>query len=233
MSNPATLFVTAFIDLHIPHEEHKTIDMRIGNFEKLARTGIPLAVFVSKKYVDRIMDMVEIYKNIKVHKIVEIEDTYVYKLFEHYKDNLPSMRYEIKDKFEFLSLMNAKLEFMRDVMNTYGTMFMQYAWIDFNIWYIFKNDLEVTKQLQFYVSHRLKDGGVHIPGCWQRGREGDLLWNKINWRFCGGFFMGASRNMKNFVDIFFNNIERIIHEKKILTWEVNIWSHLENECVSL
>jgi hypothetical protein len=229
MKDPKTLFVSAFIDLHIPHEEHKTIEMRIGNFEKLAKTGILIAVFTSKKYIDRIMDIVEKYPNVRVHKVIEIEDTHAYKLFYLYKDSLPPVRYAIKDKFEFLSLMSAKIEFMKDAMDLYGNTFEQYSWVDFNIWYIFKNDYEIAKRLWFYQTHSLKYDGVYIPGCWQKGREADLLWNRINWRFCGGFFMGKAASIRDFVDRYFNNIENIIHEKKMLTWEVNIWSYLENE----
>lgn len=229
MLNPTTLFVSAFIDLHIPHEEHKTIDMRIGNFKKLAKTGVPIVVFVSKKYLESVHDICKEHQNVKLHKIVEIEDTLMYKLFEPYMDNLPPVRYAIKDKFEFLSLMSAKMEFMRDAIETYGGMFKQYAWIDFNIWYIFKDDMSVTKRLWFYATHELNKDGVFMPGCWQKGREADLLWNRINWRFCGGFFVGRLASVQDFLKVFFNNIEKIMEEKKSLTWEVNIWSHLEND----
>jgi len=229
MKAPKTLFVSAFIDLHIPHEEHKTIDMRVGNFEKLARTGVPIALFTSKKYMDRMMNIVEAYPNVRIHKVVEIEDTLTYKQFEPYRDSLPPIRYAIKDKFEFLTLMNAKLEFMRDVMDTYGDTFPQYSWIDFNIWYIFKHSIEITKRLWFYATHILKHEGVYIPGCWHKGREADLLWNRINWRFCGGFFMGNAASVRDFIDVYTKNISAILEEKGVLTWEVNIWSHLENQ----
>lgn len=229
MKSPNTLFVTACIDLHIPHEEHKTIDMRVENFEKLARSGVPIALFTSKKYVDRMMKLVEAYPNVRIHKVVEIEDTLTYKQFEPYRDHLPPVRYAIKDKFEFLTLMNAKLEFMRDVMDTYGNTFPQYSWIDFNIWYIFKHSIEITKRLWFYATHILKHEGVYIPGCWHKGREADLLWNRINWRFCGGFFMGNAASVRDFIDVYTKNISAILEEKKVLTWEVNIWSHLENQ----
>lgn len=229
MENSQTLFVSAFIDLHIPHEEHKTLAMRIGNFEKLARTGIPLLVFVSKRYLEDIKSMSEKYLNVRIHKIVEIEDTETYRLFEKYKDNLPSARYEIKDKFEFLTLMNAKLEFMRDTVVSYSNTFSQFAWIDFNIWYIFKDDFEITKRLRYYATHTLQHNGIFIPGCWHKGREADMLWTRIHWRFCGGFFMGKVEAVCDFINKYFNNINEIISKKGALTWEVNIWSILENE----
>jgi hypothetical protein len=229
MSAHNTLFVSAFIDLHIPHEEHKTIDMRIGNFEKLAETGIPLAVFTSKKYEERVKEISNKYENVIIHKIIEIENTETYKLFNKYKDSLPPIRYAIKDKFEFLTLMNAKLEFMKEIVEKYDKLFSQFAWIDFNIWYIFKNNFEISKRLWFYSKNKLKCDGVFIPGCWQKGREADLLWNRINWRFCGGFFMGNKKSITEFVDLYFKNINNILDDKKMLTWEVNIWSQLENE----
>lgn len=229
MEKSQTLFVSAFIDLHIPHEEHKTLAMRLSNFEKLARTGVPLVVFTSKKYIESVMDLIINYPNVRLHRAIEIEETETYKLFENYKDNLPQIRYGIKDKFEFMTLMNAKLEFMRDVLGTYSHIFKQFAWIDFNIWYIFKDNAEVTKRLQFYALHTLERDGIHIPGCWDSGRDADLLWNRINWRFCGGFFMGNTEAVLDFVNKYFNNIETIIQKTNALTWEVNIWSHLENE----
>lgn len=229
MKNPHTLFVTAFIDLHIPHEEHKTIDMRIRNFEKLARTGIPLLVYTSEKYKSRLVDISKKYENVNLYKVIEIENTETFKLFEPYKDNLPPVRYAIKDKFEFLSLMSAKIEFMKDAIFTFNKLFSQYAWIDFNIWYIFKNDIEITKRLWFYATHKLKYDGIYIPGCWQKGREADLLWNRINWRFCGGFFMGNVNSIEDFINKYYSNIYKIMESKRALTWEVNIWSLLENE----
>jgi hypothetical protein len=76
----------------------------------------------------------------------------------------------------------------------------------------------------------LKDPGLYIPGCWQKGALKTRMFSQINWRFCGGFFLGDSESItefqrlykEHFVDVTTNSIAG-------LTWEVNFWHHLEIE----
>ena len=143
-----TLFVSALIDSHIVHEELKSDDQRIQHFITLAKTGIDLMIFTSRKYQEAIEAICRDYRNVRIHKILEIEDTYTYDVSSAFRNTLPAHRNLIKDSFPFLAIINAKIEFLYEVARTYD--YKQYAWIDFNIWHVIRNTPESTRKLQSY-----------------------------------------------------------------------------------
>jgi hypothetical protein len=224
-----TLFVTALLELPSQKEEHKTDDMRMQNFIKLAKTGITIVAFISEKYRIMIQGLCVLYPNIRIHRVLNIQDTVSYKIFEPYRDKLPPYRNILKDTFEFLSLMSAKAEFLHEVIEYYGDTYTQYAWADYNIWYIFKNDIYATQRFQLYSTCTLNTDLVCVPGCWSKGAHSDQLWHRINWRFCGGFLIGKKAAIQEFTTLYLRVLDEIIQEMGSLTWEVNIWSHLENK----
>lgn len=219
-----TLFVSALIDSHIVHEELKSDDQRIQHFITLAKTGIDLMIFTSRKYQEAIEAICRDYRNVRIHKILEIEDTYTYDVSSAFRNTLPAHRNLIKDSFPFLAIINAKIEFLYEAARTYD--YKQYAWIDFNIWHVIRNTPESTRKLQSYSMRELCADSVYVPGCWSKCTDG--LWERIVWRFCGGFLIGKKQAILEFTDLYMNSVKEIVQEKGGITWEVNLWAHLEN-----
>lgn len=92
------------------------------------------------------------------------------------------------------------------------------AWIDFGITKILKNIdnawLKVTN-IQVPVDKIL------IPGCTQKGQ---VSYDKVHWRFCGGLVFATLENMLNFQNQ--ASIALQANPTK-LTWEVNMWALME------
>jgi hypothetical protein len=222
---PATLFVTALIDSHIVHKDLKSDEERIRHFVTLAKTSIDLVVFTSRKYQGAIEAICRDYRNVRIHKIVEVEDTYTYTVSNAYRDRLPKHRNPVKDSYEFLAIINAKIEFLHEAVRAYD--YKQYAWIDFNLWHVIRNVEESTRKLQRLSTQELPKQAVYAPGCWPKCADG--LWERIVWRFCGGFLIGHKSAIVEFTELYMKHIKDIVEEKGGITWEVNLWAHLENQ----
>ena len=216
-----TLFITAFIDLYVTSPELKSDSVRLDHFISLARTGIDLLVFTSPKYCETIQNICVKYQNVRIQRILELNNTYSWAVMSPYKENLPQRRNIIKDSFEFLTLMNAKLEFVDEAIQTVD--YPQYAWIDFNIFHVLSVETS-SQQLRKLARMPLSNNKVYIPGCWSSGNN---LWDEISWRFCGGFFIGTKKAVKEFTIMYLTHIADIIKKNQKLTWEVNIWALLE------
>jgi hypothetical protein len=51
--------------------------------------------------------------------------------------------------------------------------------------------------------------------------------NQVNWRFCGGFFLGDKESIQDFIELSKQYYLVFMNTYKVLTWEVNFWSWLE------
>jgi hypothetical protein len=122
-------------------------------------------------------------------KVMNLEETHTYKYCEKYKENLPEIRCQIKDTFEYMVINNCKIEFVSDAIDKNPYNSTHFSWIDFNISYIFK-DLNKSLNYLIYISTRnFKDNifltlsrkrftqevQVRFPAI-TRPREGDLIY---------------------------------------------------------
>jgi len=217
-----TLFVTALIDLGAVAPELKSVETRLAHFRTLVKTGIPLCVFTSSAYATAIQDICRDCPNVHLHRVLDLHDTPTYRMCEPYKDSLPATRNTVKDTAEFLTLMNAKLDFMDEAAQAHDAR--QLAWIDFNVWHVVRNTEQVVANLQRIALSELDLDQVCIPGCWPAG---PVPKDRISWRFCGGFFLGKKEAIARFVEIYKKQVPAIFAELG-LTWEVNVWAILEH-----
>lgn len=222
-----TVFVTALLDLHVEDPVVKGPAVRLAHFRRLAETGIPLVVFASAVYKAAIEEICKEHANVTIQRIVELEDTWTYYECIKYKDVLPAFRTEAKDTAPFLMLMNAKTNFVEEVAKT--TSFPQVAWIDFNVWHVVRDAAATSKRLQQIASSRLPTESVYVPGCWGKTATSaaTVPWDRICWRFCGGFFVGHREAVVAFAEKARDALPRLLAERGGLTWEVNVWAELE------
>lgn len=201
-------FVTAFVEIGI---NDKSVDLRIEQFRKLNASGVRLHVFVSPEHVDKLPTI-----DNGVIELISLTDLEMYAISPQ---GLPDIRKELKDTRDFLILMNAKTELVHRAIKSEKHTPTHYAWIDFNIYHIL-TDPEASDNLAGIAHGTLPSKCLFVPGCWQSG----VIWDSVNWRFCGGFFVGDRESLLSFHDA---NIREYPTLPK-LTWEVNTWAYLES-----
>jgi hypothetical protein len=152
--NKNITFVTAFYKLYEEEPyEHKTIEWRINNFRVLAKYGIKIVIYSCESTKEHIIKLCEEFPDNLFHGtlLTPYEETEIYKMSMKKKEDgsflleLPSNRNIQKDTYEYLTLMNCKIEFVRDAIlqNHWGSLY--FAWMDFSMAYLFSNKEETSK----------------------------------------------------------------------------------------
>ena len=208
-------FVTAF--LNITSSTNITSNYFIY-FEKLAKTGISIVVFFDDIYQEYGKYLTTTYENVKILRYMNMTDLHINKL--KLPSKLPDIRNNNKDTEEYLKLMNNKLYFVEEAIqkNIFNTN--TFAWIDFRIFHIFKNEDMASKKLQEISMKKFNSTSIHFPGS---GTNNTGSLNSINWRFLGGFFLLD----KSYISKLITEYEKIIESSNTLSWEVNLWALIE------
>lgn len=218
--NKDTVYITALIDHEERYRRHDKLysDKYMSNFRKLASTGIRLFVFCSKKYSQQISS-VEGDITI-IEDDLSIKDLWTDKVLSGIVKGGASGK---KDSCNFMKVINCKQSFVAKIANS-NIDAIKFAWIDFGIWYIVKNELEVSRSLR--SSNYNLGKGILIPGIRGKLTDLSLLEKAPYWRFAGGFFVGTKKQI--------NEMDRLVRENiseflKVSTFalEVNLWSYLE------
>ena len=229
---PNLVYVTAFLNLNEDRSRDKSPEKCFAHFRTLAASGIPICLYMSPEYETVADQFATEFPNVKVAGIVSLQNTQTYKYIKELGfDQLPEHKTDYHDTFNFMVMMHAKTEFVRNLAQ-YGRR-PYFAWIDFSICHVLKNPTETLKKLLVLSYSQLKFHLQHlvIPGChsfeksYEFGR-GNL--EKINWRFCGGLFFGSFSKcleLYNFQKMCLEAISSL----KILPWEVNTWAIAERE----
>ena len=216
MARPLT-FVTAFLDWEEDRSKDKSVERCFSLFSKLAATGIPIHLFLSSSY----RHMLPLGANVFVDYI-ELQDLDTYKEIEGVVCKLPTDRTPHHDTKNFLILMNSKIEFLHRAAAFQDSS--HYAWIDFSIFHVVKDEAATTKYLQMLASTALKDECLVIPGCWAVRPEPSF--SAICWRFCGGFLLGDKGSIETMYQQYRQCFLPVVYTKG-LVWEVNMWAWLE------
>lgn len=201
-------FVTAFLNLHEDRPADKSDQRRIDLFNQLEATGIRLHVFVSPEHVGKFTVRNGVIEPISLSQL----DTY-----KVAPPGLPDVRNVPHDTRNFLILMNSKAELVARAIEVGNTT--HYAWIDFNVCHVFRNPNTVNTLIDL-SKHSFPETCLYFPGCTGKGKPG---FSAVNWRFCGGFFMGDKQSLLNFYELYKKKFPRL----PVLSWEVNVWAYLE------
>jgi hypothetical protein len=223
-----TTFVSSLLNIYNKPYDHKDIAWRLNRFEEIACTGIPIVVYISACFEEDIRRFMQTYVNIKIGKIIELEETFCYNMYKEIGGELPQYRNMGKDTPEYMSLMNSKIEFMMDAMEQklWGES-SHYAWIDFNISYVFQDKEKSGHYLKWLSEQTLVKGKLIIPGCYGKLQQCELLLDNIYYRFCGGFFIGDIDSITRFWNAYKEKYGDFLKETGKILWEVNFWAWLE------
>ena len=224
-SKPTLTYVSCFVNINCK-EPHKTHQWRMDNFTHIAKTGVPIVLYVDQ-------EIREVYKkewsefNNVVLRDVDYSKSWTYKVCSLYKNNLPASRNMVKDSFLFLCLMNMKIEFVVNAVNENPFDTNHFAWIDFNLAHIFKQKTATCNYMQFLTTCKWQPRFIANPGCWERGQGIENIVDHINWRFCGGFMIGDGESFIHLFDLYLEHFTIFMHRFRHITWEVNFWAWLE------
>lgn len=212
-------FVTAFLDLHEDRTGDKTVDTCFGHFRKLVSTGIPIHAFVSACYRDRMPAA----PNLTVETL-ELEDLDTWKAVRDVSYSVPPTNAPHHDTANFMILINAKAEMMARAPRGAS----HYAWIDFSIFHVLRNEAAAAATLQRLAAASLPATYRACPGCWAKGTALSTLFQAVNWRFCGGLLIADADSLETLYGLYRTEFARIVREQGRLVWEVNLWAYFES-----
>ena len=243
-------FVTSWI--HIYKDivfDNKTNDWRFENFDIILRTGIQICIFVSPDFYDKMVELAARYENLKIIECIPLEETQVYKICDSIKNDgiellMPTNRHSSKDSYEYLVLINSKIQFIKTAIEHNPWNSTHFAWIDFSIAYVLRDKVRSTEYLKMLSDRTYPDKMLVVPGCvgkfnedkYDQNAEGiqqltksfGELYNSPFWRFCGGFLLGDKESLLSFYDLYFEHFENFLREHRHIVWEVNYWAWLES-----
>lgn len=220
-------YITGFYDIYNDRSGVKSIQKYIENFRKLVDSDVNICCFVSKSNSDNIRQVIHGYSNVYLVDDVEFEDLHVYNYVN--VGVLPEERNSLKDTVKYMMMMNCKMELLMRGMELNPFKTTHFAWIDFSIYHVFKDIERVNRQLRQMCFRELTVPCLHFPGCWDRGVGMDSIHSRINWRFCGGFYIGDAASLKKVYDACVLYLDNYVAKNNRLVWEVNIWALVEKE----
>lgn len=194
-------FVTALV--LPPGPMFRTVDHYFSKFNKLAETGVPIFA-----YIDSRLSIQLPFANVTVIPTTPI--------FSDVSFSLPSIRNPTKDTAEYMQIQLMKLKFLSETIARTDSEFL--AWVDFGLFAIFKDSDRCTERIRTLSTQTYRQDKILIPGVWTGNRHD--IWNKICWKYCGGFMIGhrtiIEHAYKRQTELYSANLPRI-------TWEVNYW----------
>lgn len=224
-------FVTCYV--HIYENEpfaHKNSPWRIEQFEYIADLGVNICVYGDETTTPYLLDSAKKFPNVKIMTMeTPYKQTPIYELCQTPELGMPERRNTAKDTVEYMSLMNAKIEFVDDTITKNPWNSCIFAWMDFSMAYVFGNKGDSLQYMKRLTERTFVDAFFAIPGCWQPipPNNCSAIVNNIHWRFCGTFFIADKESMIKFHRIYREQLPIFIEEQKKLVWEVNIWAWLE------
>lgn len=244
-------YVTSFIKIYkdTPYCGREN-EYYFSKFTELADTGIQLCVYTDDCGIDLLRQLP--HPNIRIMGIVKLEELRVYKDYQRVcketketggdggsggdesglrsrDEFLPTHRNNDKDIAEYMCVINSKIDFVKDTMDKNPYQSSHFAWIDFSITYVFNNLASCQRLLQFYNTVELEETFLCITGCLGKTPIEDInsYINRVNWRFCGGFFIGDKASLNEFYNLNTNYFYEFLSKYKKLVWEVNFWAWIE------
>ena len=222
-------FVSSFLNIYDTPFLHRNTTWFFERFEEIASTHIHICLYISACYQPLIEPLLEKYPTIKIMQYLDFQETSMSSLYSSKEYSLPTYRNHHKDTKEYMLLMNAKIDFICDTIQSNPWNSTHFAWIDFGITHIFNHKEESLYYLQQLHTLNIyqQDSFLFIPGCWEKIIDMSSLCHHVNWRFCGGFFLGDKQSLLDFHALYISLFPLFLEQTKYVVWEVNFWAWLE------
>jgi hypothetical protein len=220
-------FVTAYFDIYDTTIDNRDNEWRYNNFEKIAKTGINICLYTNNNCYNALCKIIENYPNVKLMPAINLEDTIAYKICQNMEYSLPDNRNIDKDTDKYMFIQHSKMEFVNNAVLENPWNSTHFAWIDFNVTYIFGKLDNTLEYLKILSMRKFIPKLFAIPGCWNPLENIEHILNSVYWRFCGTFFLGDSDSVSHAFQLYESNFEIFIREHKKLVWDVNFWTWME------
>lgn len=188
----------------------------------LLQSPIHLILYADDYYYQQLVTHVTNRVNNRIILILKpLSELTTYQRLWECKDKLilPTHRHLIKDTFEYMLLMNAKVEFLSLAEPLIKTPYA--GWIDAGIGKIFKNPTAEFDKLSNLNIHNLTK--ILIPGPqWNPHLTIRDLQDSVRWNFCGGYIILPIDK----INVFYKMTEEVITQcivERWFAWEVNLW----------
>jgi glycosyltransferase involved in cell wall biosynthesis/cephalosporin hydroxylase len=216
-----TTFVTALMDLGEPRPEPAAAYLpRLGD---LAATGVPLVAFVDPSLAAEAMEAVAGHPRARVVPAT-LDETEAHRILAaHPGLALPAERNAAKDTRAYLTLQNAKLDFVARALVEGLAQTRHVAWIDCGIMSLVRDRAAFAEDLRCLAP---PPTCLLAPGFWPAQAEGQPLWQRICWRFAGGFLLGDAASVLALREAHLAALAEGA-ARGALTWEVNLWALME------
>ena len=233
-----TTYVTCFVKLYENEPyEHKTLNWRIQQFEKILKTGVNIYLFVDTHTFPLIESLLSEYSNhLFVDSILNLSEEYVQRMNSAINYKLPTERNISKDTFQYFKCMHGKIECVAEAIRKNPFKTLYFGWVDFSMAYLFSNPSTVQLLQTIQNTIQEKESCIYIPGCWSKFNieHPHSIIDKIHWRFCGTFWIGDIPSIKIFHEEYIKKwVKFHLLTNSTFTWEVNYWAWLEVECPSI
>jgi hypothetical protein len=218
-------FVTSY--LHDKDQSPHNDEWNVDRLAELVYIGVPLYIFVSPKNADEIA-FLQGANNIHI-EIIEKSELWVFKQLKQNPYTLPEYRNLEKDTEDHLSISLSKIELVDRVIEHNPWKTRHFAYIDFNITYLFSDKHKTYEYIHQFASRIFSEKMLTFPVCSMPVyiENIDGLANAINWRFCGGFFAGDAESLqKLWIDYQGYLVEYLDGYQKLI-WDVNLWAWIE------
>jgi hypothetical protein len=194
-------------------------------FTHLADSGISIHLFLSPAFSEQYKAVVCEHTNVHV-EFIDLTYLETFQEISGLSYMVPASDNPEKDTPAYHLVQNAKVEFVERVRRLGKTT--HYAWIDFNICQMFSDIPECMDYLR--TKMRLLDG-LRIPGCWPRAEATADFFSRIDWRFCGSFFIGDGIPEESIG--YLSSISNEARQKKRQTRHSLVSQHIGSDSVAL
>lgn len=222
------LLVSAYINIESLEsgKREQTFDIYKERGQKLINIPIKKIIFIDSRYIDYFTS--NIYTKLIATRF---EDLDIYKYYNYIRTNnditilSPNSN---KDTTLFHLIQIAKTEFVKKAIELESNEYSIYAWVDFGISKIFKNDDEFISSIVKLPTliKNIKPNSIRIAGCWPLDNTYIYDFMRVNWFFCGGFFIGYRDILLEFERLVKLELKHLLECDKRLIFEVNIWFRL-------
>lgn len=203
-------YVSAFFPSKVPKRPLETYKV---DFDKMVSTGISIILFLDENLRWVFPENVHVVPT-------RFSDTWVdQNVPEHVE--LPTERNTGYDNVEYLKIQHSKTEWVTRAINMNLFQTDWFAWVDFALPHVFwsSETLNVLANLQPPSTPQMFTAGI-----W--GYSTDDIWNRVQWRFAGGFFLGHKDHL---VVLHERLKDLVLRTLPKFAWEVNYWAMLEKE----
>jgi hypothetical protein len=190
--------------------------------------GVLYSFNYENKQYDFIID------NYTIFVFFEKHDNYLYSYIDSITNFDISTDNPNKDTLEYMLTMCHKTEWVNMAINLAEHIknkcllidFTNFIWVDFGIYHVFNNNLDLFNTCfeHLYDLQSNSINKVRIGSCIHPTKICHIdIFRCISWYFAGGVFGGTACSLIKFANLMKTECVNIIHERKHIMWEVNVW----------